>query len=181
MNTETTDNANFLTTKQRRTFQRSCRVKLTDPEMKAYGQALANATAEAGIVQAQAKNAAEEWKGKLATVTTQISRYAGLIRDEHEQRVVDCYKVLHKPTNRVLTKRVDNDEVVDEKAADLEDLARFSDEDRRDREIAEKAARAKKKPASDDEAPVDVPSDEAEPESDGPTPTPAKPRKRKAK
>lgn len=150
-------------TKKRRTFTRSCRVKLTDRELQRYGADLAAAEREWQRVDNERRVAADEFKGRLATVDAKIDRYTTLIQDEHEYRVMDCYRVLDGTS--VLTKRVDNDEVVDEKPADLTDLAHFRAQAKRDEGEEDDAA-------ADDDKPTSAPA--AEPVA------PTK-RKRKAK
>lgn len=106
---------------------RSCMVKLTDPELRVYGQRLAIAEKEKAQLEAELANTSKDFKGRIALKSADITKYTLLVNDEEEMRAVDCRRELH-PGNRVIVRRLDTLEVVEDYAADLVALAQFRDE-----------------------------------------------------
>lgn len=87
-------------------------VKLTEAELLDFGQRLAQVDSDAATHAGHADAVKKELKAKETALDAERSRIAGIVRNKHEPRDVDCHVVAYFETNRAVTVRLDTGEVV---------------------------------------------------------------------
>lgn len=59
-----------------------------------------------------------KWKSKLSDIKKNISKYAHLVVDGGERIEVECEELMDRDTKKIIVKRLDNGEVVEERDLD---------------------------------------------------------------
>ena len=108
------------TTKSKlRTYKREIPVILTNREVELYGRQLASKKRERDTLTEKAKQTAQGFKGQVGELSSEIDRLAVAIDSGKELRAVAVYDELDG--SQVFTKRVDTDELVDQRPAGFHD------------------------------------------------------------
>jgi hypothetical protein len=101
-------------------FVRELPVVLTEEEKQSYGKQLAEKVNEQALLEDRKKQANAEWSTKIKKVDIEITRLASARSKGEELRPVKCFERLKG--NVVEIVRVDRDEVVESRAAEMRDL-----------------------------------------------------------
>lgn len=102
-----------------RTYKREIPVNLSNREVELYGRQLASKKRERDTLTEKAKQTAQGFKGQVGELSSEIDRLAVAIDSGKELRAVAVYDELDG--SQVFTKRVDNDELVDQRPAGFHD------------------------------------------------------------
>lgn len=95
--------------------------KLTPPELIGVSQTLAHSIREKEDLESKLAVIKAEYKGKVSAVEEQIKNHSQTIMTGSEQRNVECELVMHWGRNTVSYRRLDNDEIVKERAMTAEE------------------------------------------------------------
>ncbi len=124
---EATQEHRTKTTKEKR----SLRCQLTQPELLAAGEKLADLLDNLRCTTSERENVTKQYKAKEAELEAQIETQQLLVRNKSEIRTVDCVNVLDYTDVKCIVTRTDTGEVIverklteDEKQSTLE----FDDE-----------------------------------------------------
>ncbi len=140
---ETTNQHRTKTTKEKR----SLRCQLTQPELLAAGEKLADLLDNLHCTVSERENVTKQYKAKEAELEAQIETQQLLVRNKSEIRTIDCVNVLDYTAVKCIVTRLDTGEVIvdrklteDEKQSTLEfdDEKKPQDDDRQDHEEYEK-------------------------------------------
>jgi hypothetical protein len=97
-------------------FTESLKCDLSREEIEAAGGDLARSIQEVGIIEEERKSVNDQYKARIASKDSDISRFAALVRNKYEFRQVDCTLTYDFIRCLVTKVRTDTGEILEERA-----------------------------------------------------------------
>lgn len=104
-------------------FNRNLEVPLTDEEIQAKGQELAQLHADANQLRDNKSEIMKKLKGEIDEVEAKIEATAKAIRHKAEERPIECTEARNETKTTIEVIRVDTQEVVASRPMTMEELA----------------------------------------------------------
>jgi len=106
---------------KKHTFTKSLKVQLTNDEILSAAESLAKTLDELGSLEDDKKSLVESFKAKITEAEARTTQYKAKVRDKYEWRPVDCEETMDPAAGTVVVKRLDTDEVIEERSMTYEE------------------------------------------------------------
>jgi len=94
---------------------KSLSCKLSQKELVGKGQEMVTAMSDIEVIEGERKGVVEEYKGRIAEIMGRIVKIKAVMQSGSEQRDIACVTTKDFNSGKVVTKRTDTEEVIDEK------------------------------------------------------------------
>ncbi len=105
-------------------MEKSLPVKLTNNELRAYGDELAKVVGEWAKIKTDKKETAAQYKLQIEALEARMQTIAIKIEQRKEWRMIECYEREDLEAQRLNTIRIDTGEVVNWRVMTQEDIQR---------------------------------------------------------